>query len=170
FYELNAKTLSNVPYAVNDSFQMVDSAGNELTYAVMGREILPAESRACKCCALETRDQLDVHVNKALLPDGLRFTLLQDGLEGNETEAYLTVCVETSCFLMKVDTSGYLRAESPTTATVHNSLAIGSHTYLNVVELHRSVSDSAMADAIWYSTQEGLLRYRKLNGEIWSLP
>ena len=169
-YELSSRAQGYVPYAIGDSFVMLDSVGNQLTYAVMTRGIAPVEDRENECSALETMDKLQVVMNKNLTANALTVSLQQMGKESEGAGSRLTVCIESACFSADLDSLGALKTGTSSGAISHNSLVVGNQNYLNVIELHRSNADSSQAHIVWYSTQQGVLRYQKLNGEIWSLP
>ncbi len=168
-YSFENGTAPYVPYAVGDSFYMVDSLGNSLTYAIMSSEILPEEAQ-CECCPLERMDKLFLRANKNAMADGLVINLLQEGEENVRTGVSLRVALEGSNFDFAVDSGNTASGISPTTFTKYNSMSIGSHTFLNVFELHNTMTDSTKANVIWYNVQNGLLRFKKVNGEVWSLP
>jgi hypothetical protein len=167
-YELSDTAKSTVPYAVNDSFQMADTAGNEVTFAVMSRDRVLEPQDPCECCPSETNEHMEMNLNRNASAQAVRFFLVQDGKDDVMGETHWTCWVDSSAFSMKV-VGDSLIAQSPSSATVHNSMLVGSHTFLDVYEINNGATDSARVNTIWYNTQNGLLKFKLVNGQVWSL-
>jgi hypothetical protein len=167
-YELSDTAKSTIPYAVNDSFQMADTAGNQVTFAVMTRDRVLEPQAKCECCPDETNEHLEMNVNRNATAQAVRLILIQDGQNDVAGDTRWTCWVDSSAFTMKV-VGDSLIPMSPSTASVHNSMLVGSHTFLDVYEIHNGATDSARVNVIWYNTQNGLLKFKKVNGQVWSL-
>lgn len=169
-YNFPSGLTNNVPYIMGDSFMMVDSFGHSMTYAVMNRSYTQPKAPQCECCPTELMDNMEWNINRDATVNGLRFMLEQQGADGKEGNTHFTCWIDSIAFKMQFDTAGNLSALAPHTSSVVPVVQVGSHTYLNVLQVANGVTDSLRANTIWYSTQYGLLRYKKVNGEIWSLP
>lgn len=168
-YELPDNIQAILPYAVGDSFYMVDTLGNPATFAVMTWKRTQPQQPRCECCPAESADHLEVNVNRDAAANGLQFVMSVDGSKGTQNATRFTCWVESSAFHLQLDSLD-LVAVAPHTASKIDYVQIGSHTYLNVYEVHNGATDSTKASTLWYSTQSGVLKYRKVNGEVWSLP
>lgn len=169
-YTFPAGITDNVPYIMGDSFMMVDSFGNSAIYAVMNRSYTQPKAPQCDCCPTELMDNMEWNINRGSAANGLRFMLQQQGAGGVESNTYLTCWIDSIAFKMEFDTAGNFGALPPHTSSIVPVIRVGSHTYLDVLQVSNGVTDSLRANTIWYSTQYGLLRYKKFNGEVWSLP
>lgn len=167
-YRLPSTSLNTVPYAIGDSFTMVDSTGATLTYAMVTSNLTRPLLPSCECCPSESYDNLEIGLNKDATPFGLRFVMSQLGDSALGSKTQLTVCLDSSCFYLEIDSTTLLPA-STTTGTFHSTAIIGQHTYLNVYEFQNQTTDSNWVKTFWYSTQFGLLQYQKLNGKLWWL-
>ncbi|MFN8398346.1 MAG: hypothetical protein U0176_27300, partial [Bacteroidia bacterium] len=94
-YNFPAGITDNVPYIMGDSFNMVDSMGNSVTYAVMNRSYTQPKSEECRCCPTELMDNMEWNINRDATVNGLRFMLEQDGAAGEESSTYFICWIDS---------------------------------------------------------------------------
>lgn len=168
-YTFPAGTTDLVPYLAGQNFAMADSAGHVKPFTVRENTTGLLAFPPCQCCPHETGEQWNVYVNQDTVIDFVQFSSVQYGADDVATtpEMYVTIG-KGPTFSLTLENNA-LHAKAPTTGTLHNSLALGAHTYLNVMEFHRPVTDSSFVEAFWYNTQNGLLQYKTLAGASWTL-